>query len=263
MAEFLKNKAKIIVLAYGVIIFAALVFGIFYMTQYAHIHIAYSLQGGKAAFSDDLTVGSFATNMDLFQYFNDSTDSTSPLLVGLTKTAKTVVDAGYADQIYNFQTSMSSFNTLILVFMLLSIVCFAVMLIFSNQSRKVYYKDNLYVGILMPFIVIVFNFILIIMNFGLMGDFNAHQDLYKTTSLLMDPNVDPVIKQKAFQQGGYTNTILPNTENVNATTFAIATVVFVIVIAVSVLMMVYTIYRYKECAKRRSDIIERAANNND
>jgi len=263
MAEFLKNKAKLIVLAYGVLLLAALIFGIFYMTQYAHIHIAYSLQGGKASYSDDLTIGSFATNMDLFQYFNDSTDSTSPLLAGITKTAKTVVDAGYADIIYKFQTSMSSFNTLILVFMLLSIVCFAVMLIFSNQSRKVYYKDNLYVGILMPFLVIVFNFILMIMNFGLMGDFNANSNLYKTTSFLMNPNIDPVLKQKAFNQGGFNDVILPNTQDVNAITYIIATLVFIIVIVVSVLMMVYTVYRYKECAKRRNDIIERAANNND
>jgi len=263
MAEFLKNKAKLIVLAYGVLLLAALIFGIFYMTQYAHIHIAYSLQGGKASYSDDLTIGSFATNMDLFQYFNDSTDSTSPLLTGITKTAKTVVDAGYADTIYKFQTSMSSFNTLILVFMLLSIVCFAVMLIFSNQSRKVYYKDNLFVGILMPFIVIVFNFILMIMNFGLMGDFNANSNLYKTTSFLMNPNIDPVLKQKAFNQGGFNDVILPNTQDISATTYIIATLVFIIVIVVSVLMMVYTVYRYKECAKRRSDIIERAANNND
>ena len=164
MAEFLKNKAKLIVLAYGVLLFAVFLFGLFYMTQYAHIHIAYSLQGGVASYSDDLTIGSFATNMDLFQYFNDSTDSTSPLLVGITKTSKTVVDAGYADIIYKFQTDMSSFNTLIIVLMLLSIVCFAVMLIFSNQSRKVYYKDNLYVGILMPLTVSVFSLVLLILN---------------------------------------------------------------------------------------------------
>ena len=139
----------------------------------------------------------------------------------------------------------------------------ACLLIFSNQSRKVYYKDNLYVGILMPFIVIIFNFILMIRNFALMGMFNANSDLFKVTSLLMDPNIKPTVKQNAMIEGGFTNAILPNTENINATSFVLATVVFIVVIITSVLMMVYTIYRYKECTKRRNDIIERAANNND
>ncbi len=263
MAEFLKNKAKLIVLAYGVLLFAIFLFGLFYMTQYAHIHIAYSLQGGVASYSDDLTIGTFATNMDLFQYFNDSLDSTSPVLAGVTKTSKTIVDAGYADIIYKFQTDMSSFNTLIIVLMLLSIVCFAVMLIFSNQSRKVYYKDNLYVGILMPLTVSVFSLVLLIMNFGLMGTFTANENLFKTTSLFMNPNINPTIKQKASAQGGFTSQILPNTQDVSAATFVIAGILFIIVIVASILMMVYTVYRYKECAKRRSDIIERAANKND
>lgn len=263
MADFLRNKAKWILMAYGIVLFVVLLFGIIYTTQYAHIHIAYNLVNGKATYSEESMIGSFASNMDLFQYFNSATDSTSPVLQGLTRTATTVVDSGYADLIYKFQTTISSYTTMFLIFNLISLICFAVMLIFSNQSRKVYYKDNLVVGILMPFVVIILGIILLVGNFSNMALFNENADLYKVTALYMNPDIGAVIKQRGMQEGGFENFILQNTADVNSAMFVIAIFVIIILIAVSALMMIYTVYRYKECAKRRNDIIERAANNND
>lgn len=267
MADFLKNKAKLIILAYGVVLFIVLLFGLYFMTQYAHVHIAYSLAGEKVSYSSDLIIGSFGENTYLFQYFapwpSGGTDTTSTVLQGITRSSTAVVDAGYADIIYKFQTDMSSFNSLIIVLELVSIICFAVMLIFSNQSRKIYYKDNLAVGILMPLIVIVLNLVLMINVFSLMSTFNSNVDLFKVTSFYMNPDVLPTEKQKAMSEGGFRDVISSSTSNVNSLMFVIAIILFVIVMAVSVLMMVYTVYRYKECAKRRNEIIERAANKND
>lgn len=260
MADFLKNKAKLIILAYGVIIFAVLLFGLYFMTQYAHIHIAYSLAGGTVTYSEELVIGSFAENTSLFQYFNTAVDSTSPVLTGITRTSKTVVDAGYADIIYNFANDLSSFNSLIIILELIAIVCFAVMLIFSNQSRKVYYKDNLAIGILMPLAVIVLNLVLLIKTFSLMGTFNNNLDLFRVTSFFMNPDIAPTDKQLASVEGGFNNVILPNTTGVSSLVFVIAIILFVVLMIISILMIAYTAYRYKECAKRRNDIIERAVN---
>lgn len=264
MADFLKNKAKIILLVYGAIIFVALLFGLYFMTRYAHIHIAYSVSNsGVVEYAEDLNISSMSYNTNIFQYFSEATDTTSPVLQGITRTGiNTVVTSGYAETIYNFQKAMSSFNTLIIVLEVLSILAFAVMLIFSNHTRKVYYKDNVVVGVLMPLIVSIFSLVLLINNFGLMGTFNSNLDLFKTTSFLGNPDTSAILIQKSMQQGGY-SIIQENTQGVNSTTFIIATFVFIFVILVSVLMAIYSVYRYKECAKRRNDIIERAANNND
>lgn len=262
MADFLKNKAKIIILIYGVIIFVALLFGLYYMTRYANVHIGYQLSNGVETFRSDLGISTFVSNTDLFQYFDNAVDSTSPVLKGITQGTNTVVSAGYAKKIYDFQVEMSSFNTLIFVLLLIAIICFAIMLVFSNQSRKIYYKDNLAVGILMPFVVIILNLILMIKNFSLMGTFNENVDLFKTTAFLMNPDSDAGAKQLALKEGGY-QYIVDGSSNVNSTTFIIATAIFAIVMVASVLMIIYTIYRYKECAKRRGEIIERAANKND
>ena len=165
-----------------------------------------------------------------------------------------------ADMIYDFQLQVSSVNTFIIVVGVISLICFAIMLIFSNHNRRVYYKSNLYIGLTMPLIVIIFTIIGLIRNFAVMGVFNSNKDLFRIVSFLQDPEIDVATKLQACSDY---NIILDRTSKFGATGFYLAMAAFIILAIYSVLIMIYTVYRYKECAKRRSDILERAANKND
>lgn len=273
MADFMKNKAKLIFIIYGIIIALVIVSALFYMTYVTNVHIAYSNGVDGVEFARDSMFNSTgATNSALFSYFRRNTDAASPFFsdtlasnyeaiegeVGNHNILNYGIDGvSFARTIYNFQVSMSSFNTMLLVFGLLSLIAFAIMLVFSNQSRKIYYKSNLYVGVLMPFVVVVFSLIALIMNFSLWGNFNKNYDLYRVTSYLQDPAIAAIDKAKL--NSNY-SIVSDGINQFGAFGYVLVTIILAIVIIASVFMAVYSVYRYKECAKRRNDILERAAN---
>lgn len=250
MTDFLKNRSKLVVMLYAVVLALIVLAALLFMINLANVHIAYTVDsaGVKSIDPDSQFSSTQMYNSMFFEYF-DFSDTTF---------GYDAYDA--AEKIYDFQIAMSSFNTFLIVYAVIAYIAFAIMLIFSNHSRKVYYKSNLFAGILMPFIIIVFGIISLIRNFGLLANFNENYDLYRLTSFLMDPKIQDGTKTLA--QEDY-NIVLENSTRCNSLGFTIATVACVIVIIYSALMIVYTIFRYKECAKRRNDILERAANNND
>ena len=279
MADFLKKHGKLIFILYVIIIALSFLMAVFYMTKTADVHVGYKLNsrtqqieilsGGKA----NEAVGS--SNASLFNYFKDRTgavakDENSPFyqFKGLEVVNESATDnvkkygidgKSIIDIVYNFQISNSNFNTLIIIFGVVSLVCYAIMIIFSNNSRRIYYKSNLAVGILMPSTIFIFSLIMMINNFALMGDFNKHYDLYRIVSFNMS-DVDQQTKDKA--RSSY-QLILDNTQGFNAIFYVIATIVFVLIMAASAFMFVYTVYRYKASTKERNEIIERAATAND
>ena len=111
----------------------------------------------------------------------------------------------------------------------------------------------------MPSTIFIFSLIMMINNFALMGDFNKNYDLYRIVSFNMS-DVDQQTKDKA--RSSY-QLILDNTQGFNAIFYVLATIVFVLIMAASAFMFVYTIYRYKASTKERNEIIERAATAND
>jgi len=274
MADFMKQRAKLIFIIYGIIIALIIVGALFYMTYVTNVHIAYTMGPDGIEFArDSLFNSTQATNSALFTYFRQNTDAASPFYsatlaqnfdavegeVGSHNILNYGIDGvSFARTIYNFQTGMSSFNTMLLVFGVISLVAFAIMLIFSNHSRKIYYKSNLYVGILMPFVVIVLSLVALIMNFSLLANFNKNYDLYRVTSYLQDPAISALEKSKLNKDYSI---VTDGVGQFSAFGYVLVTVILAIVIIASVFMVVYTIYRYKECAKRRNDILERVANN--
>jgi hypothetical protein len=132
------------------------------------------------------------------------------------------------------------------------------MLIFSNQSRRVYYKSNLYIGVLMPLTVAVLSVVALIMNFSLLGEFNKNYDLYRVAAYLQNPNVSKIVKNGLKKDYSI---VTNGVDQFGPQGYVIVTIILAIVIIASVFMIVYSIYRYKECAKHRNDILERVANN--
>ncbi len=270
MADFMKNKAKLIFIIYGVIIALIIVGALFYMTYVTNVHIAYQIEeDGVQFYRDSLFQSTGATNSALFSYFSQNNDASSPFYSANYAANWEAVNEGthnilkygvngnsFARTIYNFQISMSNFNTTLLVFGILSLVAFAVMLIFSNHSRKIYYKSNLYIGVLMPFAITVFALVALIINFSLLGNFTANYDLYRVTAYLQDPEVSALTKS-----GLRTDySLVEKTGQFGPQGYIFLTIILAIVIIASVFMIVYSVYRYKECAKRRNDVLERAAN---
>ncbi len=171
-----------------------------------------------------------------------------------------VDNVSIADMVRNYQLEVSSFNTFIIVYAIIGLICFAIMLIFSNHNRRVYYKSNLYVGILMPLVVIIFTIIAFIRNIGVLGTFSANKDLFRIVSFLQDPLVDVPTKISSFSDY---SVITNSSSRFNGAGFYVAMAAFIIVAIYSVLLIVYSVYRYKDSTKRRNDIMERAANKND
>ena len=267
MADFMKNKAKLIFIIYGIIIALVILGAIIYMTFVTNVHIAYTINdqtGAIEIFDESLFQSTGGDNTALFSYFNNNSDAASPFYSADFAKNFEVVNEGdhnilyygingvsFARTIYNFQVSMSSFNTTLLVFGIISLVCFAVMLIFSNQSRRVYYKSNLYIGVLMPLTVAVLSVVALIMNFSLLGEFNKNYDLYRVAAYLQNPNVSKIVKNGLKKDYSI---VTNGVDQFGPQGYVIVTVILAIVIIASVFMIVYSIYRYKECAKHRNDI---------
>lgn len=277
MADFFKKKAKLLFIAYAILLFVILIFGLFYMTQYAHIRINYSIStAGVVSFSSDSTMPSLdTTNSYLFEYFKHYagqvfTSSSSGeitmiapagLVLATTEDINNIVSLGYAKNIYDFQNSMSSFNTQIIIFVVISFVLLAVMLICSNHSRNVYYISNLVSGIAMPAAITIYSIIMMIMNLSLMNTFTKNETLFKVVAALN--NTDGSAQDKGGKYFTDPSYMLSQVESVNTTTYIIATVLFILVAIASIGLIVYTIWRYNECSKHRNEIMERAAHNND
>jgi len=281
MTDFLKKHAKLIFMIYGILIALVILAALFYMTNVSNVHIAYSRDENQQIYftkQSKITVNDFE-NTSLFRYFERANDPKSPFVAsefatntdkyievnpnatdnilryGLKETGKS-----FADTIFDFQTSMSSFNTLIVVLGLISLVAYAIILIFSNQSRRVYYKSNLLVGVTMPLLVIVLSVVLLINNLSLLGTFNKNIDLFRIVSYTMDENIALIRRNGA---GSDYSRILNETTHFGSIGYTLLTVALLIVIIYSICLIAYTVFRYKSSTKDRNDIIERAANNND
>ena len=268
MADFFKKNAKLLIVLYGVIIFATLISGLFYMTSVANIHVYYEIDGDKINYNSDSSITDGVTNANLFTYFGNANVDKPDYVVyefgtdpnnGLENSVY-FAESGYAEIVYNFQMAMSNFNTQIIVFSIVALLCFAVMMIFSNHSRKVYYKSNLYAGCIMPLIVIIYSVVMLIQNFVLMGVFNKNFDLFRTVSVLQDPKIKDA--SKLLMATDYQR-ILNNSEGFGPSCYWIQAIFFIVVIVYSIFLIVYTMFRYNDSSKRRKEIIARAVQNND
>ncbi len=292
MANFFKKNAKMLLIGYAVVLFATLIAGLFYMTNLANVHVYYSVdeKTGEVSFKpDDQITSTGLNNTDLFYYFGirnvDIPDNIGFKIDPngyILKTTKKGIDylenadgdeinftdnpnlyfttSGYAKIVYDFQIAMSNYNTQIVIYCVICLICFAIMMIFSNHSRKIYYKSNLFAGVAMPLVVTIYSVIMMVGNFSLLGTFNDNFDLFRVVSVMQSSKIDSADKNsmvKSYQS------VLDNSQNFDSSCFFIQTIFFILVIVYSLFLICYTIYRYKECAKRRNEIIERAVQNND
>lgn len=272
MANFLKNKSKWIILTYAIIIALILLYALVYMTNFANVHVYYNISKGQVQINRTSTlVINSSHNGQLFKYFENlglvltrgqKDLYPNPLYsaIGDSRGAETFTESGLAKIVYDFQTDMSTFNDQLITYFCVCIVLFACLMIMSNHNRKVYYISNLITGIAVPLAILIYTIIMMVKNFDLMKTFNDNVDLFKAVAYLQDVNITASEKAVAYKNW---DQIKDATTSVNSSIFIIGTILFIVIIVYSLFLIIYTVYRYKECSKRRAEIIERAAKKND
>lgn len=248
--KFLTNHSKFIYLTFGIIIAVALLLGLFYSTAYADVHVYYTysdgVQFGKSA-QGPITGTS---NQYLYDFFaNQGEDAAFVAKYGTSFEP-------FAKTVYDFQVKLSSFNTTIITFELIGLVCFALLLILANHSRRVYYKSNLIGGVLLPLVVVVLNVVLLVQNLGVGSAFNENTELFNMVAVLQNDKTNIVASQQNFAY-------LKDHFSVTSTSITLYMVLFIVVIVVSLFMAIYAVLKYKATAKDREEILKKAVQKND
>lgn len=231
--NFLVKKSKLIHILFGVLCFTLLVSALIYMTQYMNIRVLIT-----KSTSGVVSLGSSGINQNILDFFNKNT--------GLV--------ANLQDQmweVYHYNNYLNMVNNLIVTFAMLSLVAFASMIIFGNHSRKVYYKSNLIVGIIVPSIVLVFAIVLMVLNTTALSKLNANSDFYNYVSLLTN-------EKQGIQLSQRDPAYLQSLFSVNGTSFTLYNVYFAFIGLCSIAMIVYAVYRYLSSAVKRNEVIAKA-----
>jgi len=248
--NFLSSKSKPIIFIFGLLSALLVILTIVFMTQYSHIHVAYSInEAGELIIREDssITVGSYQlTNTYLASYLKN-TSKVSPVTENF-ETAKTII--------YNFQMNMNAFNNFILASFVVCICMFAILLIFSNQSRRVYYKSNLIVGIAAPAVAIIMCIVGVIWCITLISDFNTHADLYKITAVMENYSISA--REKRPTSLSFEEFIAKYASGVDTLTMVLTIVLFVIILVAALCVIAHTVLKYKATTERRIEIINRA-----
>lgn len=248
MQKFLTSKAKILYIVFFVLTFALLVSAVVYATQYANIHVLFTAIDGDRYVTSDSQNEFKEIQTYVFDFFKNTTDPTFEKDFGV-----------YVPTVIKFQETLAAVNDFIVAAGVVSIICVAGLFILSNHNRKVYYKSNLVGGIVLPLVVIIMNVILIVKNLSLMSFFNENYELFNRVSVLQTRGQTKIDASQSVDNIQF----LKDLYSCDSTTFIIYTIFCCVIIAYALFMMFYSVYRYKECAERRNQIMERAVNNND
>ena len=253
------NKTKWFNLAYGIIFGVVIIFALVFMTQYKYVYVGYIMGGAGQTV---VTFGeSYSPNNGnqqvLYDFFSwiGQTDSyghfIDPALYGNLNN-----DFGlYAQTVYDIRVALNSFNSLIIVSGIIGLVTFAFMLIFANHSRRIYYKSNLYSGIALPLINVIFSIVMIVQAIGLIGKLSENYHLVNLVSVCQDPANQLICR---VDTKNFSNEAVLAKYNVNSLTLIFTIIIFVGVIAYSVFLIIHAVRKYKATADERNKIIERA-----
>ena len=246
--NLLRTKSKLFIMMFGLTCALLLIWTLVFMTQYSNIHVVFEISGGQVEIGAESTfeVGTKTlTNQYLSGYLDDAF-KVSPVTETFDE-AKVII--------YDFQNKMNAFNNYILATLVVGLVMFAVLLIFSNNSRRVYYKSNLIAGCIASGVVAVMAIIGVVFAITLISNFNAHANLYKITSVMMDVDIGAKVKESALSFEEFVNTYAPN---VNTLTLVLVMIYFIVIIVSACFVALHTVFKYKATEQARIEIIERA-----
>lgn len=259
MANFFKNKAKVILLIYLILIAAFIIYGLAFMTMYSNIHVIYKVsEAGEISFPTAMNVqmkSTKASNYFTNLYFNNSNNLPDGLIKGSFV-------ANYAQTVYDYNIALNNYNDYLIVVGIVSLIAVAFMYIFSNNSRRIYYKSNVVIGVIAPLVVLVMSLVAMIISFSVMSGFTQNETLYKTVSILYDTKYQSM-SASATLRNMPADEFLELASGVNVVGILISMLASIVLIGYSVFVSIFTITKYKKTEKERKEIIERAVAAND
>ena len=242
------------------------------MTRYAYIIVFYTIDTatGKKVYNDGSSVANEGyKNGFLFNRFwalvFESDGEVYSAKEGWN-ISRTFADRDeFVKFIVDYRDELNSFNTGILWYGIIGLICFAAMLIAGNHNRNVYYISNIIVGVICALTMIIFGIVLLIKDFSLISKFNEDENLWKAVSIAQNKGNNSEVMTKYWQYLRQTASH-PNQEidayyagDTTNTTTLITTMIFLIVsIGYSVFTLVHTIRKYFATKARRNEILERA-----
>lgn len=256
--KLLKSNSKLFLFPFGLFIALSLLLMLFFMTQYANIHVLYTFNAetGEVEInpSSSWKVGEEYNNESLAKYFNSTTKPTTPF------DGQTFDDVKYT--IYNFQMGMNSLNDFIVIVFVVSLCMFALMLVFANHSRNIYYNSNLAVGIGAPLVVAIMSLIAIIKTAAMLGDFNTNLPIYQATAVMQLHDGVFSESDKFVLRGKngmpFEDMVAKYAPNVNSATLILTIIYFVLLIVFTAVVIAHTVMKYLATKERRNEVIARA-----
>lgn len=242
MKKLLKHM-KILHLIFLILGGALLISALPFKTQYNMVYINVDSTGIENA--DGSKTNARGQNQeDLFKYYEDK---------GVDFNSKDSAENKYI--VHDFEQNLNSANNLILYFGIVVIACVFLLYLFQNSNRKILYKGNVFISVLVTLGVLVFGVIVMLKIFGLMGDLAAHQQLYSTVALLQDgtTKADFLANPANFDLNTY----------VNSLTLVVYMIGIIVVMVYSLFLMILTFSKFKRTKERRMEIISKAVENND
>lgn len=162
----------------------------------------------------------------------------------------------------NFRKSLDDFNLTILIYGIVSLICFALLIVLSNHNRKIYYKANLIGGVLLPMVNVVFVIILIINAISLLSSINnaGNNAVYNVVSALQNAKI-AAKNYRVADTDAVNYTYLQNITKcftVNGATLIGYIVFFGLTAAYNVFLIIFAFLKYKDTEKQRNETLEKA-----
>ena len=238
MKKLLKHM-RILHLIFLILGGALLISALPFKTQYNMVYINVDSTGIDNA--DKSTTNARGQNQEaLFEYYGEDFNN------------KDAEESKYT--VYNFEQNLNSANNLILYFGIVVLACVLLLYLFQNSNRKIFYKGNVFISLLVTIGVAVFGVIVMVQIFGLMGDLAAHQTLYNTVALLQDGTTKAdVLAGKDISAMSY----------VTSTTLVMYLLGIIVIMVYALFLMILTFAKFNRTKERRMEIISKAVENND
>ena len=292
--KFIQNS-KWIYFTLGIISLLIVISSLFFMSQYKYVRINYDVENNQRVYSESSSLNQ-ANQKEIFDIvtqvaggaYNDYSetqaliDNNAVFKQILEKDSdgnyvhldKEVIKGSYGrvttvyklkyqvfDDLYNFRLQLDSFNDMILIAGLISAIVFACLLILSNHNRKIYYKANLFGGIALPLVNVIFSIVVIAQALSLMSSISNpfNNAVYNLVSVYGNKSNTKLSQLVGSDEVGVKNFSEAISQfNINNLTLIIYVILFALVAAYNVFLIIYAIMKYKATAKERNEVLENA-----
>ena len=165
----------------------------------------------------------------------------------------------YKVNVYNFEQDLNNLNDLILIFGIVTFIGVAILYIFGNNNRRIYYKSNLIASTVFTAVVVGFSIAFIIKSLSVMSTFSANSNLYNYVSVLQNPdyNIEALSNAQDLKSIQYTLDHF----TCDVTTFVVYDIFVVLFMAYCLFMFVLTFVKYNATAERRKELEKVVATN--